>query len=1402
MKNKLLKSSFCGMLLALSTAYAQNVEIEGGSYSPDWESLNNWECPEWFKNAKFGIWAHWGPQCEAEDGDWYARHMYYENSDQYKWHVEHFGDPDTFGLKDLCNAWKAENWNPDSLVRLYKEAGARYFFTLGQHHDNFDLWDSPYQEWNSVNVGPKRDIVKGWSEACQKYGLPLGISMHGSHTWTWMEKSQDYDGNLTKEDGYELNPDGTEKWWKGLDPQELYAQNHEHSTGWENSGTIHSQWTWGNGASLPSEEYKIKFQNRVLQCINAYNPAALYFDDTVLPFYGCDDAIGLNILSHFYNHSANQNGGTPQVVALGKVLENKHKEAMMWDVERGIPDRPQEKYWQTCTCIGDWHYSQNVYNNNSYKSAEQVIRMLVDIVSKNGNLLLSIPIKGDGTIDDKEIAILKDLKAWMDVNSISIYGTRPWKTFGEGPLAEASNPISGQGFNENNNYTSDDVRYVQRNDTLFATIMGWPSMSTYTFESLAPTSPYYSGKVTKVSLLGYGPVEFKNDVEGLIVELPDEKTNEIAPVFCIEFEEGDAQAVTLEELITLYEEKIVELESQTGYNTGQFSHSAIAEFTQALEDAKQFTSADAETQAAKKTELSEAYENLQENGRNAGGEPTMTGGNDITRMTLSEFNHFARKEDTGTRFGSPLYWTVENFKIPQTSETDGTKNGIDNYNGDDCLMLGVWSDRQNNEEGDISNARIYQKVFLEAGTYYFGATYNTTYGISDQAYIFVSQTLSSTGDIPQEAVAYYPINKSNTTGNFTGITFTLDEDCDVYIGFQADLSGADCQEFRVGEIKLMSYGNIDFYTLDDLIFTINDLLASAKANYNTGFYNKDALEVLQAEVDKASEVQEEDGLDKIIEAYNQLSSAYANFQQNGKNEGGAPDEIGATDITTEMLLEASDFSRLDETVTTRFATPLNWKVENYKIPNGDAGTKNGIDNYPGYDCLMLGIWDDKDKNEEGNLSNARIYREVSLKAGRYFFGAVYQTTYNLSDETYIFAAPSTVNSSEMSLNSIAYYPVNKTTDGSSDLKGIFFTLEEDQNIILGFQANLLKGNNAQEMRVKEVKLLYYGEINTEKLQENITLIEDSLKILHIDENTGHYSPDAYATLSEAIDAAKAVVNSEASADEINDAYELLQTSFAQFLLNGKNPGGNPTEEQESTDLTIEKLVEQDEFSRAEGEDATIRFSSPLYWTVENFLLPSGTEGVRNGLDRYPGFDCLMLGVWDNRANNTEGDLTNARIYRTVHLEPGRYYFGGVFNTMSDLNNAYIFASTDTISTSLLERDAIAYYNMSNCAVDSKYYGIYFTIEEAQDVKLGFQTDLAHGSERQEFRISSVTLLKYTDDATGIEEIPFVDPNGEAASESNEPASYYTVDGIKLPGEPAQGLYILRQNGKGTVIYKP
>lgn len=520
------------LILLLAAIYISNfckAQVEPmhtGSYDSTWKSLSQYSsAPEWFQDAKFGIWAHWGPQCVPEQGDWYARFMYYKGTSQNKFHESTYGSPSTYGFKEVINSWNAAKWNPDSLVQLYKNAGAEYFFAMANHHDNLDMYNSRYQSWNTTKVGPKKDIIAGWASAAKKYGLPFGVSVHASHAWTWLEPSQDYDGNLTEADGK-----GT--WWEGLDPQELYAQRHDRSVGSSNSGTIHSQWDWINGASLPDENYLTKFYNRTIDLINTYHPDLLYFDDSALPFYKISD-LGLKIAAHMYNKSISENKGLNKAVIFGKMLTEEQKESLVWDVERGIPDRPQQKYWQTCTCIGDWHYNRSVYDNNRYKSAATVIRMLIDIVSKNGNLLLSIPIRGDGSIDEKELAIIQDITTWMDINKESIHGTRAWHTFGEGPTAEAVNPISAQGFNEGISYTANDIRYVTKKNAVYASFMGWPETKTINLKSF---STKRTTSVKRVTLLGHGELGFSQTDQGLLLRFPETplSTASIASVVKIE----------------------------------------------------------------------------------------------------------------------------------------------------------------------------------------------------------------------------------------------------------------------------------------------------------------------------------------------------------------------------------------------------------------------------------------------------------------------------------------------------------------------------------------------------------------------------------------------------------------------------------------------------------------------------------------------------------------------------------------------------------------------------------------------------------------------------------------------------------------------------------------------------
>ena len=533
-------------MLPLSAA-AQDVNIPvseanepmmQGKYESTWESLSQYEVPEWFRDAKFGIWAHWGPQCVEGSGDWMARKLYMEGSREYKHHVENYGHPSEFGFKDILPLFKAENWDPDYLVGLYKKVGARYFFALGNHHDNFDLWDSKYQEWNSKDIGPEKDILAGWAEACRKHDMKFGVSLHADHAWSWYEPARRYDRNGSRAgvpyDGRMTKEDGKGKWWEGLDPQKLYAQNHPESYGSWSDGMIHKQWAWGNGVTLPSAEFVSNFYDRTLDVINRYNPDLLYFDVTGVPFYPVSDA-GLKIAAHFYNHNLASHKGDFSAVMFGKILTDTQKEALVWDVERGAPNQIYDKPWQTCTCIGDWHYNDGVYKNDRYKSAAQVIKMLADVVSKNGNLLLSIPLRGDGTFDDKEEKIIAGIGEWMQVNGEAIYSTRPWHKFGEGPIAESDIKINAQGFNEGayTKATSEEIRFTQTPKHLYAISLAWPEDGMIKVKSLADGSSLHKRKIKSVELLGYGKVKFTRDGEGLKVTLPDDAPRSVAPVLRI-----------------------------------------------------------------------------------------------------------------------------------------------------------------------------------------------------------------------------------------------------------------------------------------------------------------------------------------------------------------------------------------------------------------------------------------------------------------------------------------------------------------------------------------------------------------------------------------------------------------------------------------------------------------------------------------------------------------------------------------------------------------------------------------------------------------------------------------------------------------------------------------------------
>lgn len=498
-----------------------------GPFFPSWDSLKQYKTPTWFRDAKFGIWAHWGPQCQPENGDWYARSMYDEGSSNYNFHVNKYGHPSKAGFKEVIKEWKAENWNPDELVELYKNAGAKYFVGMANHHDNFDNYDSKYQPWNSVNLGPKKDIIGGWAKAAKKHGLHFGVSVHAAHAWIFYETAQrsdkkgplagvPYDGNLKRKDG-------KGKWWEGYDPNELYAQNHKPSQGSENTGSIHNQWDYKNGAAIPDKAYCTTFLKRTVDLIDHYEPDLIYFDDTALPLWPISN-VGLEIAAHFYNKSIKKHGKL-EAVLNGKILDEEQRKCMVWDIEKGRSNRLEPFEWQTCTCLGSWHYNRSIYEKHRYKSAKTVIHNLIDIVSKNGNLLLSVPVRGDGTIDSDERAIVNEIGKWIAVNGEGIFGTRPWKIFGEGPAQQAENPLNAQGFNEGGGkpFSDLDYRFTQKGNALYVLGMGWPVSGKATITSLSLESALRLAPISKVELLGGGSLTFERTSKGLNVDLPVNK---------------------------------------------------------------------------------------------------------------------------------------------------------------------------------------------------------------------------------------------------------------------------------------------------------------------------------------------------------------------------------------------------------------------------------------------------------------------------------------------------------------------------------------------------------------------------------------------------------------------------------------------------------------------------------------------------------------------------------------------------------------------------------------------------------------------------------------------------------------------------------------------------------------
>jgi alpha-L-fucosidase len=496
-------------------AQAAALAIQKGPFQGTRESLKAYRIPDWFRDAKFGIWAHWGPQSAPEMGDWYARNMYIQGNPQYRYHVEHYGHPSKVGFKDVIPTFKAEEWDPEHLMDLYKKAGAKYFVSMGVHHDNFDMWDSKYQpRWNAAKSGPKKDIVGIWKQAARKRGLRFGVSEHLSNSFDWYAPAHlsDKTGPLAG-----VPYDGTNPGFA-----DLYHSYKEMPPDF-------AQTAQAMGRVAP-DSWKQQYFNRIKDLVDQHHPDLLYTDGGI-PF----EEYGLSLVAHHYNVSASLHRGKVEAVYTSKTAADCAVGTCALDLERGIVDKIWDDPWQTDTCIGTWHYKKDV----KYKTPKTVIDMLVDIVSRNGNLLLNFPLPGSGKLDPEELRILAAITEWMAVNGEAIYASRPWKISGVRPTPTPAGE-NGQprfGFNESRRreLTAEDIRFTTKGKNLYAFIMGWPEKE-LAIGPLGTTSEQKPGKVHQVELLGYkGKLTWSQDQSALKVRLPEQKPCDYAVTLRVAF---------------------------------------------------------------------------------------------------------------------------------------------------------------------------------------------------------------------------------------------------------------------------------------------------------------------------------------------------------------------------------------------------------------------------------------------------------------------------------------------------------------------------------------------------------------------------------------------------------------------------------------------------------------------------------------------------------------------------------------------------------------------------------------------------------------------------------------------------------------------------------------------------
>ncbi|WP_235599994.1 alpha-L-fucosidase [Alkalihalobacillus trypoxylicola] len=463
-----------------------NKVIENGSFKDNWNSLSQFELPTWYQKAKFGIFIHWGVySVPAFGNEWYSRNMYIQGSKEYEHHLNTYGAHQDFGYKDFIPQFKAEHFNPEEWSKLFKDAGARYVMPVAEHHDGFQMYRSRLSSFNAYEMGPKRDVLGELKKSLAKHDIVLCASSHRVEHWFFMGHGKEFDSDIK-----EPLKEGDFYWPAMPEPNhhDLFSQ------------------------PAPSEDFLEDWLIRTCEIVDQYKPQVMYFDwwiqhSAVKPYLK-------KFAAYYYNRAKEWD--------IEVAINYKHDAFMFGtavvDIERGQFSDQKPYFWQTDTSLAknSWCYTEN----NQYKTANEIISDLVDIVSKNGSLLLNVGPKADGTIADKERELLLEIGAWLKVNGEAIYDTKVWRTSGEGPTKIKEGQFTD---GESKFFTEKDIRFTVNGSYLYATVLNYPDNGRVCITSLgekdASILPHFHGIIKDINLLGFDekPTWYRTE-EGLVLE--------------------------------------------------------------------------------------------------------------------------------------------------------------------------------------------------------------------------------------------------------------------------------------------------------------------------------------------------------------------------------------------------------------------------------------------------------------------------------------------------------------------------------------------------------------------------------------------------------------------------------------------------------------------------------------------------------------------------------------------------------------------------------------------------------------------------------------------------------------------------------------------------------------------